>query len=195
MVKENTELCLHFACWIPLVHCCFWGWRKNTQNGLHIACCFPIALPIACWIPIASTLLAEFQFSPHCLLIFYLGILALTRHLHFSLTHFKQTRICKKKDKLSFFIPDPQPYLQTMIQIEGDHSKLPPHHLLNSTHAQLLWQHSGFLEVVSAAETCHPPQLTKARMFEKETNSKCCLKCRSVYNDTIEIQHPKTTLN
>jgi hypothetical protein len=37
--------------------------------------------------------------------------------------------------------------------------------------------------------------LTKARMFEKETNSKCCLKCRSVYNDTIEIQHPKTTLN
>jgi hypothetical protein len=31
-------------------------------------------------------------------------------------------------------------------------------------------------------------------MFEKETNSKCCLKFRSVYNDTIEIQHLKKTL-
>ncbi len=54
-------------------------------------------LHIAWWIPIFSTLLGEFQWPPHCLLIFYLGILALTRHLHFSLTHFKQTRVCKKK--------------------------------------------------------------------------------------------------
>jgi hypothetical protein len=58
--------------------------------------------------------------------------------LHFSLTNFTQTRICKKKDKISFFITHPQPDLQTMIQIEGDHSELPPHHLLNSTHALLL---------------------------------------------------------